>query len=59
MLKKLLRTNKQSESEKLILFTLGSGITYYAFERFSMSTVYEFFDNFNFVPCQQNIRFIK
>ena len=43
MLKKLLRTNKQSESEKLILFTLGSGITYYAFERFSMSTVYEFF----------------
>jgi hypothetical protein len=43
ILKKLLRINNQSKSEKLILLTLGSGVTYYAFERFSMSTIYEFF----------------
>ena len=28
---------------KTSLFVLGSGVTYYAFERFSMSHVYEFF----------------
>ena len=43
LLKKMLRINEQRKSERLVLLTLGSGVTYYAFERFSMSTVYEFF----------------
>ena len=31
------------EINKLLLITFGSGVTYFAFERFSMSTIYEFF----------------
>lgn len=35
--------NKNYQNNKMLLFIFGSGITYFAFERFSMSTVYEFF----------------
>ena len=43
LLKKIIKVKNISESSKILLFTFGSGVTYYAFERFSMSVVYEFF----------------
>ena len=43
ILKKIIKVKNINESFKVLLFTFGSGITYYAFERFSMSAVYEFF----------------
>ena len=43
LIKKIINVKNINDSGKIILFTLGSGISYYAFERFSMSAVYEFF----------------
>lgn len=44
MLKKLLYRNKiQINNNLLLLLIAGSGVSYFAFERFSMSHVYEFF----------------
>lgn len=42
-LKAIMINLNKFEINKLLLFTFGSGVTYYAFERFSMSTIYEFF----------------
>lgn len=42
-LKKIIKIKNLNDSYKILLFTFGSGISYYAFERFSMSAVYEFF----------------
>ena len=42
-IKKIINVKNINDSGKILLFTLGSGISYYSFERFSMSAVYEFF----------------
>ena len=42
-LKKIVKISKITDMSKLCIFIFGSGVTYYAFERFSMSAIYEFF----------------
>lgn len=42
-LKAIMLNLDKFEINKLLLITFGSGVTYFAFERFSMSTIYEFF----------------
>ena len=43
LIKKAVNLTKSKHYLLNLLIILGSGVTYYAFERFSMSTVYEFF----------------